>query len=118
MRVCRLCRFGQIRERIVHGKMLDALRREVLFRDVARGTAYAEYFAVLIVGEAGVDPDPAILAGRRDDVRDVVLDFTFPAQRGQEAAVGDVGGARFEVEEAAADADLWEPGRRCRARPY
>ena len=75
----------------------------MLLGDVARGAADAEHFAVVVVREPRVDADPAVLAGGGEDVRHVVLDFAALAQRCEKAAVRDVRGARFEIEEAAAD---------------
>jgi hypothetical protein len=80
----------QIGELVVHRKMLDAQRREMLFGDVPRRAADAEHLAVFVVRYARIDSDPAILASGRHQMGDVILDFTCPLERGEKAPVRDV----------------------------
>jgi len=93
----------KIGQRIMQREVLDALRRQVLLGDVARGAADAEHGAVVVEHHAGVDADPAVIPGMGDEPGHVMLDFAVALQRRQEAAVGDMGIAGLEIEEAAPD---------------
>ncbi len=94
---------GQPGQAVVSGQTLDLQRRVMLFSDIARGSAQSDDAAFLVVRYARVDADPAVRAAGGNQVREVVLHFAILAQRRQEAAVGHVLGAGFEIEEAAAE---------------
>ena len=84
-------------------EVLDALRREMLFRDVPRGAADAQHGTVVVEHHARVDPDPAFFAGRGDDPGHVMLDLTVALELREEPPIRHVRRPGLEVEEAAPD---------------
>src|SRR5262249_5141694 len=74
----------------------------VLLGYVARRAADAADLSVLVVGNAGIDPDPAVAAIGRKEMREVVLDLAVAAQGGEEPAVGKMRGAGLGITEATA----------------
>ena len=104
---------GQIGERVVQREVLDALRGQMLLRDVTRGAADAEHGAVVVEHDARIDADPAVFPGIGDEPRHVMLDLAVAFQCRQETAVGHVGVTGLEIKEAAPEQILGRKPEDC-----